>query len=61
MPRGGGTAGGGKRGSGLQFHKPSEPAFLTKFKEAAGYREKVVHLEDKVKNQTLLNIRQLIF
>ena len=45
---GGGTAGGGKRGSNLNFHKPSEPAFLKRFKEKVGYKEKVTTIDDKV-------------
>ena len=48
MPRGG-TAGGGKRGSNLSFHKPAEPAFLKAFKEKAGYKEKVTTIDDKVR------------
>ena len=49
MPRGGGSAGGGKRGSGINFHKPSEPSFLKAFKEKVGYKEKVTTIDDKVK------------
>lgn len=51
MPRrggGGGTAGGGKRGSAINVSKPSDPAFLKRFKEQAGYKEKVVTIDDKV-------------
>ena len=49
MPRGGGTAGGGKRGGHINFHKPSEPSFLKAFKEKVGYKEKVTSIDDKVK------------
>lgn len=48
MPRGGGNAGGGKRGSNINFHKPSEPAFLKRFKEKAGYKDNTTSIEDKV-------------
>ena len=48
MPRGGGTAGGGKKGSGINFHKPSDPSFLKAFKEKVGYKEKVTSIDDKV-------------
>merc|ERR1711878_163580 len=47
MPRGGGTAGGGKRGGHINFHKPSEPSFLKAFKEKVGYKEKVTTIDDK--------------
>ena len=47
MPRGG-TAGGGKRGSSLNFHKPAEPSFLKRFKEKVGFKEKVTTIDDKV-------------
>merc|ERR1711988_1096747 len=45
MPRGG-TAGGGKRGSSLNFHKPAEPSFLKRFKE------KVTTIDDKFGSDT---------
>ena len=48
MPRGG-TAGGGKRGSSLNFHKPAEPSFLKRFKEKVGFKEKVTTIDDKVR------------
>ena len=49
MPfRGGGQAGGGKKGSNMKFHKPAEPAFLKRFKEKVGYREHVTTIDDKV-------------
>merc|ERR1712018_954966 len=48
MPfRGGGQAGGGKKGSNMKFHKPAEPAFLKRFKEKVGYREHVTTIDDK--------------
>lgn len=49
MPRGGGTAGGGKKSSGISWNKPSEPAFLKAFKEKVGYKERVNTIDDKVK------------
>jgi hypothetical protein len=48
MPKGGGTAGGGKRGSGINCSKPADPAFLKRFKEKVGFREKVTTIDDKV-------------
>ena len=48
MPRGGGTAGGGKKGSGINWQKPSEPSFLKKFKEQVGYKDRVTTIDDKV-------------
>lgn len=45
MPRG--TAGGGKRGSNINFNKPSEPAFLKRFKDQVGYKERVTSIDDK--------------
>ena len=49
MPfRGGGQAGGGKKGSNMKFQKPAEPAFLKRFKEKVGYREHVTTIDDKV-------------
>ena len=48
MPRGGGTAGGGKKSSGISWNKPSEPSFLKAFKEKVGYKEKVTTIDDKV-------------
>ena len=45
----GGTAGGGKRGSSLNFHKPAEPSFLKRFKEKVGFKEKVTTIDDKVR------------
>ena len=49
----GGSAGGGKRGSGVQYQR-NEPSFLRKLKEQIGYREAVPTLDDKqpdLKNQ----------
>ena len=48
MPKGGGTAGGGKKSSGISWNKPSEPSFLKAFKEKVGYKEKVTTIDDKV-------------
>ena len=56
---GGGTAGGGKRGSNLNFHKPSEPAFLKRFKEKVGYKEKVTTIDDKVSITTFHGLREI--
>ena len=47
MPRGGGSAGGGKRG-GVQFLRPQEPSFLRKIKEQAGYKDPVEDIDAKV-------------
>merc|ERR1712018_103917 len=52
MPRGGGTAGGGKRGGHINFHKPSDPSFLKAFKEKVGYKEKVTTIDDKFPSTT---------
>merc|ERR1712228_497575 len=52
MPRGGGTAGGGKKGRGINFHKPSDPSFLRAFKEKVGYKEKVTSIDDKFPSTT---------
>ena len=60
MPRGGGTAGGGKKGSGINFHKPSDPSFLKAFKEKVGYKEKVTSIDDKV-SVLCLNFNFLTF
>ncbi len=49
MPRGGGSAGGGKRNGNINFNKPAEPAFLREFKEKAGYKERVTTIDDKVR------------
>ena len=48
MPKGGGTAGGGKKSSGINWSKPAEPSFLKAFKEKVGYKEKVSTIDDKV-------------
>ena len=46
MPRGG-TAGGSKKSSNIQFQRPSEPSFLKRIKEQVGYKEAVT-IESKV-------------
>jgi len=50
----GGSAGGGKRGSGLKFVR-QEPAFLRRMKEEVGYREHSAQLRDKVSANNLGN------
>jgi hypothetical protein len=46
MPRGG-TAGGSKKSSNIQFQRPSEPSFLKRIKEQVGYKE-TISIESKV-------------
>ena len=60
MPRGGGTAGGGKKGSGINFHKPSDPSFLKAFKEKVGYKEKVTSIDDKVNVHLILAFKSFL-
>ena len=47
MSRRGGTAGGSKKTSNIQFNRPSEPSFLKRIKEQVGYKEAVT-IESKV-------------
>ena len=50
MPQGG-TAGGGKKGSSIQFSKPQEPSFLRDLKKQAGYKDPVEDMNTKVVNR----------
>jgi hypothetical protein len=52
MPRGG-TAGGSKKTSNIQFQRPSEPSFLKRIKEQVGYKEAVT-IESKVKYENII-------
>ena len=47
MPRGG-DAGGGKKGSSVQFSKPQEPSFLRDLKRRVGYKDPVEDMNAKV-------------
>ena len=47
MPRGG-DAGGGKKGSSVQFSKPQEPSFLRDLKRQVGYKDPVEDMNAKV-------------
>lgn len=42
----GGSAGGGKKGSNLQFQR-HEPSFLKKLKEQVGYKSQAADVESK--------------
>ena len=47
--KGGGTAGGGKKGSGIAYAKPSDPPFLARMKQSLGMGESTEpKLEDKL-------------
>merc|ERR1712166_802256 len=41
-----------KKGSGINFHKPSDPSFLKAFKDKVGYKEKVTSIDDKFPSTT---------
>ena len=47
MPRGG-DAGGGKKGSSVQFSRPQEPSFLRDLKKQVGYKDPVEDMNAKV-------------
>ena len=49
MPRGG-DAGGGKKGSSVQFSRPQEPSFLRDLKKQVGYKDPVEDMNAKVDN-----------
>ena len=53
MPRGG-DAGGGKKGSSVQFSRPQEPSFLRDLKKQVGYKDPVEDMNAKVDNIDLL-------
>ena len=49
MPRGG-DAGGGKKGSSVQFSRPQEPSFLRDLKKQVGFKDPVEDMNAKVDN-----------
>ena len=60
MPRGG-DAGGGKKGSSVQFSRPQEPSFLRDLKKQVGYKDPVEDMNAKVDNIDLLGQAPLTF